>query len=332
MTKTERTAYNCVRRGVAKTRAELSKVMDVSRPTASTLADSLINSGFLRDGGKWHSSGGRNPTLLLVCPEAFSLVGMDLGFRDRVSGALVDAAGNIVRGSDIMMSPDNPERAADAVTRLWERLDPDFSASGIGLAVPGTLDAATGTVSDCDLPGFGGNELFRLLRKRFVGKFVYAAPRLQLAAISEGFGGAADREADFMLLTLGKIPEAVFYINGRCFVGAHGSVGTLGDLPTISYDGSEWTTFGEALSADVLNRVHPTPEQLATVCANALRHVLSIVGIGLIVLAGRFRDFDDDFMPLLERRLSRFGCNVKMAVFGRFSTSRGAALQTHIGV
>lgn len=332
MTRTERTAYNCVRRGVAKTRAELSKVMDISRPTASTVADALIGSGFLRDGGKWHSSGGRNPTLLLVCPEAFSLIGMDLGFRDRVSGVWVDASGGIIRSSDIMMSPDNPERTADAVTRLWERMDPDFSARGIGLAVPGVFDPATGTVSHCDFPGFGGNELIRLLRKRFVGKFVYAAPRLQLAAISEGFGGAADKERNFMLLSLEDTLEAVFYINGGCFAGIHGAAGDLGSMPTVSYDGNGWMAMGEAFSAEVMRTVRPTPEQLATVCAGGLRHVLSMIDIGFIVLTGRFRELDEDFMPLLERRLARFDCNVKLAAFGRFSTSRGAALQTYIGV
>ena len=68
MTNTELTAYNFVRRGIARTRAELSKTMGISRPTASAVADSLIADGLLRDGGKWRSSGGRNPILLLVCP------------------------------------------------------------------------------------------------------------------------------------------------------------------------------------------------------------------------------------------------------------------------
>ena len=41
MTTTEAAAYNCVRRGVARTRAGLARVMGVSRPTASTVAESL---------------------------------------------------------------------------------------------------------------------------------------------------------------------------------------------------------------------------------------------------------------------------------------------------
>ena len=79
MTATEATAYNYIRRGVARTRAELARVMRVSRPTASSVSESLIASGLLRDGGKCQTSGGRSPTLLIPCPDAFSLIGADLG-------------------------------------------------------------------------------------------------------------------------------------------------------------------------------------------------------------------------------------------------------------
>lgn len=332
MTSTERIAYNCVRRGLARTRAEISKEMGVSRPTASTVADSLIASGLLCEGGKWRSSGGRNPTLLVVRKDAFSLVGMDLGYRDRVSGVWVDATGKIIRSSEIMMMPDSPARAAEAISRLWERLDPDSSACGIGLALPGKYEPESGTVSDCDLPAFGGSALIKLLRKRFVGKFFHAMPRHQAAAVSEGFGGVADRKKNFLLLSLEDELEAVFYLDGRCVVGEHGSAGDLRSLPAAAYKDTEVMTLGEAFSREVLQKVNPPPDQLATVCACGLRHVLSIIDPGFVVLNGRFRDFDDDFMPLLERRLARFDCGVKLAAFGRYSTSRGAALQAHIGV
>lgn len=332
MTKTECLAYNCVRRGIARTRAELSKVMDISRPTASTVAESLIESGFLRDGGKGHSSGGRNPMLLLVRSDAFSLVGVDLGLSNRISGVLVNASGRIIRSCDMPLSSDTPGRIAEAVAKLWESLDSEYSACGIGLAVPGAFDAATGTVSRCDRTGFGGNELIRMLRKRFVGKFVYAASRLQTAAASESFGGAVDQKKSFMLLALDDGIEASFCIEGRCFAGAHGMPGDLGNLPTTSYDGSSPTTLGEALSFETLARVRPNAEQLADVCAGGLKHVLSVIDIGTIVLNGRFGSFDGEFTSLLERRLARFDCEIKQSAFGRFSSARGAALQTHIGV
>ena len=89
MTTTEATAYNCVRRGIARTRAELARVMGVSRPTASAVTETLLASGLVREGGKCSSSGGRSPTLLIPCAEAFSLIGIDLGAAGRIFGVRV---------------------------------------------------------------------------------------------------------------------------------------------------------------------------------------------------------------------------------------------------
>ncbi len=329
MTNTELTAYNFVRRGIARTRAELSKTMGQSRPTASAVADSLIADGLLRDGGKWRSSGGRNPILLLVCPEAFSLVGVDLGLRDRVAGVLVNAAGEVVKRCEMMMAPDSPDRAAEAVSTLWERLDPGFSADGIGLAVPGDVDGANRHVEAASYPCFGGDILVRTLRKRFIGKYFYLGSRDRMAAVSERYGGAADREENFMLLALNGTLEATLFINGKVFPGVHGAAGKVGELPVPAWDGIE-TAFGAALSPRAL-REHPaTPEQLATMCACGIGKVLDILDIGLVVLGGRFLEFSADFLPLLERRLDARGCRVKAAAFRGFSAARGAALQTHL--
>ncbi len=330
MTNTELTAYNYVRRGIARTRAELSKTMGISRPTASAVADSLIAWGLLRDGGKWRSSGGRNPILLLVCPEAFSLIGVDLGLRDRVAGVLVNAKGEVVRRCEMMMAPDSPDRAAEAVSTLWERLDPDFSANGIGLAVPGEVDRTGCHVEASAYPCFGGGILVRTLRKRFIGKYFYLGSRDRMAAVSERFGGAADREENFMLLTLNGDLEATLFINGGIFSGVHGAAGKVGKLPVPHWNGSGETSFGEALSPRMLKECPPTPEQLATFCAQGIGKVLDILDIGLVVLGGRFLDFSADFLPLLERRLGGFGCRVGAAAFRGFSAARGAALSTHL--
>ena len=327
MTKTERIAYNLVRRGAARTRAELSKVMDVSRPTASAVADALIASGLLREGGKWHSSGGRTPTLLIVRPDAFSLIGIDIDAKGLATGVLVDAEGSIVRSCEMSPSVDFASHLPNIADRIWKTLDPNFSASGIGLAVPRELAPAASVA----VPASAGNDLLKLMRKSFVGKFVHMAPRLASAALSESFGGAADQEENFMLLSLDKSIEAVLHINGRCFCGSHGVAGDIRNIPAVSGDDKNATTLGEALSEKALHD-GIAPERLASICASGLRHVLAVLDVGAIVLHGRFLDFDDGFIPLLERKLSCFNCNVKLAAFGRFSASRGAALETHIGV
>ena len=300
MTTTEATAYNYVRRGIARTRAELARVMRVSRPTASTVTEALISSGLLRDGGKCRSSGGRSPTLLIPRPEAFSLIGVDMNGSGRIFGVRVDALGDVIgrSGGDV---PADQERTAEEILALWDRLDPEFSALGIGVAVErGAADREA---------------LTKLLRRRLIGKYIHVADRLAAAALSEGFRGGADAERNYLLLSLEKTLEAVVCIDGRPFPGAHGAAGRLCQLSV----------------ADAAETAPPS-EEFAARCAAVLRCVLAVLDPGAVVLAGRFSDPDGDFPRLLEERLRSFDCRIVTAKFGEFSAARGAALQTHFSI
>ena len=301
MTTTEATAYNYVRRGIARTRAELARAMRVSRPTASTVTESLISSGLLRDGGKCRSSGGRSPTLLIPRPEAFSLIGVDLNGSGQLFGVRVNALGDVIGSTGGDAAPEDPGRTAETILALWDSLDPDFSALGIGVAVG--RDAA------------GSELLMKLLRRQLIGKYIHISERLSAAALSEGFRGGADAERNYLLLSLGKTLESVICIDGRPFPGAHGAAGDLYRLPVA----------GAAEEA-------PASEEFAAQCAAVLRCVLAVLDPGAVVLAGRFADPDGDFPRLLEARLCSFDCRIVAAKFGEYSAARGAALQTHFSI
>ena len=297
MTTTEATAYNYVRRGIAKTRAELARVMRVSRPTASTVTESLISSGLLRDGGKCRSSGGRSPPLLIPRPEAFSLIGVDMNGAGRLFGVRVNALGDVIGSAGGDAAPQEPERMAEEILALWDRLDPEFSALGIGVAV--------------GRGGADGETLTKMLRRRLIGKYIHVADRLAAAALSEGFRGGAESERNYLLLSLDKTLESVVCIDGRPFPGAHGAAGDLYRLPVAEASASE---------------------EFAAQCATVLRCVLAVLDPGAVVLAGRFSDPEGDFPRLLEERLASFDCRIVTAKFGDFSAARGAALQTHFSI
>ena len=300
MTTTEATAYNYVRRGIARTRAELARAMQVSRPTASTVTDSLISSGLLRDGGKCRSAGGRSPTLLVPRPEAFSLIGVDLNSSGRVFGVRVNAMGDVTERTGGEDAPESSERAAEEILSIWYRLDPEFTALGIGIAVGRTEEP-------------GGGVLIKLLRRRLIGKYIHIAERLQAAALSEGFRGSVGADRNYMLLSLEDTLASVVCIDGRPFTGAHGAAGELCRLPlaAAARDGSE---------------------SLAAECADILGNVLAVLDPGAVVLAGRFPDADGAFRRILRRRLNMFDCRIVAAKFGEFSAARGAALQTHFSI
>ena len=213
MTTTEAAAYNYVRRGIARTRAELARVMRVSRPTASTVTESLISSGLLRDGGKCRSSGGRSPTLLIPRADAFSLVGVDLTAAGQAFGVRVNALGDVIDRVQSTAAAEPAERAAEEIIAIWDRLDPEFTALGIGVAVG--RNAIDGVV------------LTKLLRRQLIGKYIHIAERLPAAALSEGFRGGAKSERNYLRLSLEESLESVICIDGRPFPGTHGAAGDL---------------------------------------------------------------------------------------------------------
>lgn len=301
MTATEATAYNYVRRGIARTRAELARVMRVSRPTASTVAESLISSGLLRDGGKCRSSGGRSPTLLIPCPDAFSLIGVDLNASGRIFGVRVDALGDVIGRAEGSAVPGLSEETTSEILALWKRLDPDFSALGIGVAVG--RDAGNGAY------------LTKMLRRQLIGKYIHIAERLPAAALSEGFRGGAKSERNYLLLSLEDTLESVICIDGRPFSGAHGAAGDLYRLPMLDEANAE-----------------TMPEMTAAQCAAILKCVLAVLDPGAVVLAGRFSDPEGGLPRFLEQRLRIFDCRIVTAKFGEFSAARGAALQTHFSI
>ena len=316
MTATEAAAYNYIRRGVARTRAELARVMRVSRPTASTVSESLIASGLLRDGGKCQTSGGRSPTLLIPCPDAFSLIGADLGETGRLIGVCVDALGGVIGTAVSDAAIDHPEEAAEELMRLWKQLDPYFAALGIGVALPeGKFDS-----------GAEHERLIKALRRHLLGKYIHLCSRMPSAALSEGFCGGADPCRDYLLLSWGEGVESVVCIGGRPFVGAHRAAGNLRCLPVADGD------LAEALSSWGSENKAADATAVAEVCASALRYVLAILDPGAVVLYGRFVGYGMDFLNSLKRLLREFDCRIVLARYGDFSAARGAALQTHFSI
>jgi len=299
MTTTEATAYNYVRRGIAGTRAELARAMGISRPTASAVTDALISSGLLRDGGKGHSAGGRSPTLLVPCPEAFSLIGVDLNSSGRVFGVRINALGDVTGRTGGDAPPHSSEQAAEEILSLWQRLDPEYSALGIGIAF-GRDDP-------------DGRAVTKLLRRHLIGKYIHFAERLPAAALSEGFRGSTGTDRDYLFLSLESTLASVVCIGGRPFFGAHGAAGELCRLP-----------FGIAQENEA--------DSLAAECAVMLRNVLAVLDPGAVVISGRFSDMDGEFIRSLKRKLRMFDCRIVAAKFGEFSAARGAALQTHFSI
>jgi len=321
MTDLEKAAYTLIRRGSARSRAELARKLGVSRPTASTAAEGLLKMGLIRECGKGKSTGGTAPILLSAAAELAGCVGIDLGYTDRMSAVLLNSAGDIVDRKERTFDPQDLQSIAENTKKLVQSLSAGKKILGVAVALSAIIDEKTGAVTSSVNPLFRDGGIGDLLEKNLACP-VFTANRSRAAAISEAFGGAADKEEDFALISLGKSVGAAFWCGGKLFRGSGAAAGEIRNLRTASGERLEQVLAPEK-TADARR------EEILDICTDALSQVIDIMDLNLLILSGRFADFGEGFSAALEERLVAAGrpARVRPARFGRFSAARGSAFR-----
>lgn len=319
MTDLEKNAFIQILRKTAVTRAELARKLGISRPTASTVAENLLKSGLIRECGKGKSTGGATPTLLSANENAFFHIGIDFGYTDSMSAVLIDGAGDIIRKDEIQFDPADINSITGCAAILAEKLGTGFKVNGVAVALSAIIDESSMRVINSINPLFCSPGLRGKLEQK-LGHPVSFTNRSRAAAISEAFGGAADGETDFALISLGKSVGAAFWCSGKLFTGSGCSAGEIRNLRISGGERLE-----NALSRE---RVAQLPRQvIVDICADALSQIIDIMDLKQLVLSGRFTDFGTGFSRQLEQALLPHRVRVKQSGFGRFSAARGSAFR-----
>lgn len=151
-------------------------------------------------------------------------LGFDVGGTS-IKAVLVSPAGQVLaRATAPTGAETSAERLADAIAALRERLLADAGATraeGVGVGMAGALDR-TGTLRGAPhLPLLVGVGITATLASR-LGVPVAVHNDADCAAMAEGWGGAAEGAADFLLLTLGTGVGSGLVLGGRLRAGASG--------------------------------------------------------------------------------------------------------------
>ena len=137
MNKLEKNAFLLIRRGIAGTRAELARELAVSRPTASTVVEKLLEQELVCERGKGKSTGGTTPILLTVNPKSAYYIGIDLGYTDRMSAVLIDHAGTIISDAETEFSRSDLRDLAEKASFLIKKVSGRKKISGVAVALSG---------------------------------------------------------------------------------------------------------------------------------------------------------------------------------------------------
>jgi N-acetylglucosamine repressor len=139
-----------IRRCETVSRADLAKQTEIRPPTVSAVVRELIEEGLVQEVGPGKTSGGRVPRMVSLTRQKPCALGFELRLN-RVTAGLCDLSGALCDQLEAAVGPMSPEEAVRELHQLgstlltragltWESL------RGVGVAMPGHLDAKRGHV------------------------------------------------------------------------------------------------------------------------------------------------------------------------------------------
>ncbi|MHA7304765.1 ROK family protein [Arthrobacter sp. TMN-49] len=218
-------------------RVELAASAGLAAQTVSNICRRLLDTELIVEAGKETSGPGKPRTILRLNPRGMYAIGLHID-PALTSYALVDAVGTVLVSVD--EATDLVSRPSDAVKAMGAKIRSIIDASGVeehriagvGVATPGPVDAASGTVVEPPhMPGWTRVPLQELLRES-TGLPVVVDKDVTAAAVAELWAGSAASASDFVFVYIGTGIGAGLVLNDEAVRGASGNVGEIGHIIT----------------------------------------------------------------------------------------------------
>jgi glucokinase-like ROK family protein len=213
---------------------ELSKWLKISLPTCILLLNDLIFQGHVKNIGIGESSGGRKPNLYGLPDDAFYVISCDFS-RYYASMTICDCNNKFVTP---IVKIDTNMDDHELVEKLYQTAQnlmkdhqiPDSKVFGLGVDMPGLIDAKTGvnfTIKDKRY-----QHVSRALEKRFK-KLVYIDNDARMHAHGEFHFGAAKEYKDAIIIHWSWGLGLGIFVNGQLYSGFNGFAGEFSHIPMI---------------------------------------------------------------------------------------------------
>ncbi|MEM7445285.1 MAG: ROK family transcriptional regulator [Pseudomonadota bacterium] len=213
-------------------RADISRLTDLTPPAVNDITRELEKAGLLRSEGRRRTARGQPPVDYIINPEGGYSIGLQLD-RDRLVGVMLDLAGDPRARTECRIEDPRPDAALPSLIAVSRQLITEAginaaSVIGAGLVLPGPFDS-----DDPDdpmrLPGWRNTDPARALMAA-IDLPVIVVNDANAAAVGERLHGAARDLATFCYVFLGHGLGAGFFLNGEPFEGSRGNAGELGHM------------------------------------------------------------------------------------------------------
>lgn len=252
-------------------RAELSRLTQLTPATVSDLVGDLVGSGLIKEVGLGTSTGGKPPILLSFDPDSRQMVCIDLS-GDSFLGAVVNLQGEIIIRRKVSAKNCVGQEALDATYALVDDLIQECSAPllGIGVGTPGLVNVQRGIIRKALNLGWHELPLKSLLEERYHFK-VHIANDCHVAALAEYAYGSGREEDNLLVIKISQGIGCGIILNGAPYYGDGFGAGEIGHV-SIMDDGPrcacgnigcvEAIASTRALIDKVRQQVHQVPESV----------------------------------------------------------------------
>ncbi|MFE2636256.1 ROK family protein [Streptomyces scopuliridis] len=223
------------------TRGEIAHRTGLTQQSVSRIARSLLDRGILIEDAQRRATSGKPRTPVRLCGTAAHALGIHID-PEVLTAVVIDLDGAIVRTRTRPVTADiDPAEFVERVASLGRETLAEARGSvredgflGIGVAVPGPVDIASGTVLGPPLmSAWGDLPLLYLLQDHFPCP-VLMEKDSTAAAAGERWIGRDRRARDFAYLYLGTGVGTGLYLNGDLYRGISANAGEFGQLCAIA--------------------------------------------------------------------------------------------------
>lgn len=231
----ERVLLDHIRLSGPVSRAELSRISGLSKPTVSLALTNIERAGLVRAAGQRTGTPGPNAILYEVRPEAGFVLGLDVG-RRYLRGAIADLAGEVRSKLDVRVKAlsalDRVKELAKLATALLDDAGIDSTQiTQTVLGSPGVYDPKGDALTlTGGLSGWSSPDVLTALRETF-GDSLMIENDVDAAALAERTHGHGRNVESFAFVSVGTGIGMGLVIGGRLHRGSHGVAGEISYLP-----------------------------------------------------------------------------------------------------
>jgi predicted NBD/HSP70 family sugar kinase len=219
-------------------RAELAKMAGVTRATIGNIVGALLEAGLIDEGEPREGTGqvGKRGRPLWFGPRA-GLSGAVAVGEGHLEAAVVNARGDLLNHGEREFDPNDPD-GASAIGAVAEALESVLDGTaeellGIGIAVPGVCDTATGRIiGSGQVPGLTGSALAETIESKF-GFRVLLDNDSRAQALGEKWFGRGRGISTFASIQTGHGIGVGLVIDGIIYRGRHGEAGEAGHCAIV---------------------------------------------------------------------------------------------------